>query len=205
MHGKWAKDNAGNVVRVIDYIYGPSLHGYLNGLDMNHETYFFTVFPDILKKYTSCVEAIAFLHQHHEKHGDIRRDHIFMDRENGDYRWIDFDYNYQHKENMFSYDLFGLGNVMIFIAGKGDVLIQDLEKKGFPGLARVTDKDMNIVFKNRVANLKKIFPYVPEALNRVLLHFSQGAELFYQTTAHLLEDLEAATQSMPVLKEEVEK
>jgi hypothetical protein len=31
------------------------------------------------------------------------------------------------------------------------------------------------VFHNRVANLKKIYPYIPENLNRVLIHFSKDS------------------------------
>jgi len=32
---------------------------------------------------------------------------------------------------------------------------------------------------------------MPESLNRILLHFSKGANWFYKTTDQLLEDLEA--------------
>ena len=39
-------------------------------------------------------------------------------------------------------------------------------------LDRLTEDDVNIVFHNRVNNLKKIYPYIPEKLNRVLMHFS---------------------------------
>jgi hypothetical protein len=48
---------------------------------------------------------------------------------------------------------------------------------------------VNIVFKNRIANLKKVYPYIPESLNRVLMHFSNGANLFYENTEQLLDDL----------------
>jgi hypothetical protein len=48
---------------------------------------------------------------------------------------------------------------------------------------------MNIVFNNRVANLKKIYHYIPESLNRVLMHFSKGANWFYENTIQLLDDL----------------
>ena len=45
------------------------------------------------------------------------------------------------------------------------------------------------MFHNRVANLKKIYPYIPENLNRVLMHFSKGANWFYENTVQLLDDL----------------
>ena len=190
MHGYWVRDASGNIVRILDYIYGPSLHTFIQGIAMPHEAYYHGIFPDILRNFIECVRAIGFLHRHHEKHGDIRRDHILIDRRSSRYRWIDFDFNYIHRENMFSYDLFGLGNILIFITGMGDVLIADLKRRTPEVLSALEEKDVNIVFHNRVANLKKIFPYIPESLNRILLHFSNGAELFYENTEQLLGDLE---------------
>ncbi len=70
-------------------------------IEQDHETYFFSTLPGILANYLCCIEAIRFLHDHGEKHGDIRRDHILIDSEGGHYRWIDFDYNYRHRENMY--------------------------------------------------------------------------------------------------------
>jgi hypothetical protein len=49
---------------------------------------------------------------------------------------------------------------------------------------------MNVIFNNRVANLQKIYPYVPDELNYILLHFSNGANLYYENTRQLLEDLD---------------
>ena len=196
MHGYSVKDEAGNIVRVIDYIYGKSLHAFIHGLSMDHEAYYHQTFPDIFKNFVQCVQAIDFLHHHLEKHGDIRRDHIIIDRESGRYRWIDFDFNYMHRENMFSYDLFGLGNILIFIAGMGDVLIGELKKKKPEILERLNPKDLNIVFHNRVANLKKVYPYISQSLNRILLHFSTGAEIHYENTTQLLCDMGEVLQSL---------
>jgi len=58
-------------------------------------------------------------------------------------------------------------------------------------LTALTDADLNIVFNHRVVNLKKVYPYIPQELNRVLLHFSKGANRFYETTDQLLNDLES--------------
>ena len=124
-----------------------------------------------------------------EKHGDIRRDHILIDRDTKDYRWIDFDYNYRHRENIYGYDLFGLGNILAFLVGKGDVLLPDLKRKEHTALSRLREEDLNIVFNNRVVNLRKVYPYIPESLNQVLLHFSIGATWFYDHTSQLLDDL----------------
>jgi len=191
MHGYSVCDEKENVVRVLDFIYGPSLHNYLQNLQGDHESYYFDEFPGILDRFIECIQAVQFLHHHGEKHGDIRRDHILVDRENGDFRWIDFDFNYRHRENIYGYDLFGLGNVLAFLAGMGDVLLQDLKQQDHPVLRSLREEDLNIVFRNRVVNLKKIYPYIPDALNRVFLHFSRGANRFYETTGELLEDLGA--------------
>jgi hypothetical protein len=37
-------------------------------------------------------------------------------------------------------------------------------------------------------------PYIPETLNRALMHFSRGANWFYDNTGQLLEDLEEFIQ-----------
>ncbi|MFZ0613698.1 MAG: hypothetical protein WAM73_15780 [Desulfobacterales bacterium] len=191
MHGSSVEDEKGNLVRILDYIYGPSLAAHVENLAADHHTYFNEHFPGILKRFTACIEGIRFLHDNGEKHGDIRRDHILVERPDGNYRWIDFDYNYRHRENIYGYDLFGLGNVLMFLVGKGDANLHDLKFRDDPALARLREEDMNIVFHNRVANLKKIYPYIPDRLNRVLLHFSKGARWFYEQTGQLLEDLNA--------------
>ncbi len=189
MHGLSAADEKGNIVRVLETISGPTLAAHVADVEQDHETYFFSTLPGILDNYLSCIEAIRFLHDHGEKHGDIRRDHILIDSESGHYRWIDFDYNYRHRENMYGYDLFGLGNVLVYLVGKGDVLLPDLCSRDPGVLSRLTEGDMNIVFHNRLANLQKVFAYIPDSLNRVLLHFSRGANWFYEKTPQLLQDL----------------
>jgi len=191
MQGFAVHDAGDNLVRVIDHIYGATLAATIQGIQADHETYYFDFFPRVLADYMECIRAIGFLHEHNEKHGDIRRDHILIDRTTGRYRWIDFDYNYLHRENIYGYDLFGLGNILIFLAGKGDVLLQDLRDRNHPALTRLREEDLNIVFNHRVADLKKVYPYFPEALNKILLHFSKGANYFYENTGQLIEDLEA--------------
>lgn len=189
MHGISLVDAAGNPVRVIEVIHGPSLADHVAAIALGHEAYFFEALPEILDRFMGCIAAIGFLHRHGEKHGDIRRDHILIDSDNGEYRWIDFDYNYRHRENIYGYDLFGLGNILIYLVGKGDLLLADLRRERPEVAARLAAEDMNIVFRNRLADLKKAYAYIPDALNRVLRHFSAGANWFYETTDQLLQDL----------------
>jgi len=192
MHGCWAIDSAGNNVRVLDFIPGPRYDEVIVKYGSDHEDYFYNYFPRVLDECIEMVEAIKFLHDHGEKHGDIRRDHILHDRERGVNRWIDFDYNYQHRESMWGFDLQGLGNIIIFLAGRGDVLVPDLYHNRRELFDSLWGEDLNISYKNRVANLKKIYPYIPDSLNRILLHFSRGAKIFYETVDQLLNDLAEA-------------
>ena len=189
MQGTAVLDEAGNIIRILDNIRGKQLDDLVYRFNEDHEEYFFQHLPGLLKTFVGLVKAIGFLHDHGQKHGDIRRDHILHDRKNNCYRWIDFDYDYMHMASMFGYDLFGLGNILIFLVGGGDLTIQQLTAEKAPALQNLTADDMNIIFNNRVANIKKIYPYVPDALNYILLHFSNGANLYYENTVQLLEDL----------------
>jgi hypothetical protein len=189
MQGIAIHDAADNIVRILDVIQGKGLDDLIFKQAANHEEFFYEHLPGYLAIYNEMVEAIKFLHDHGQKHGDIRRDHILHDRNTGNYRWIDFDYDYYHEANMFGYDLFGLGNILVFLVGGGDITLQQLQAKKSPLLKKLSSEDMNIIFNNRVANIQKIYPYVPEALNYILLHFSNGANLYYENTRQLLEDI----------------
>jgi hypothetical protein len=94
-----------------------------------------------------------------------------------------------HVASMFSYDIFGLGNILIFLVGGGDLTIQQLSVEKASVADKLTPDDMNIIFNNRVANIQKVYPYIPDDLNYILLHFSNGANLYYENTGQLLEDL----------------
>ncbi len=189
MQGVGIRDEAGNIIRILDFIQGKRLDELIFKLAVNHEEFFYEHLPAYLEVYCEMVKAIQFLHEQGQKHGDIRRDHILLDRNTGDYRWIDFDYDYFHTANMFGYDIFGLGNILVFLVGGGDVTVQQLQADQSSLLAKLSPDDMNIIFNNRVANIQKIYQYVPDALNYILLHFSQGANLYYENTGQLLEDL----------------
>ncbi|MBW1779583.1 MAG: serine/threonine protein kinase [Deltaproteobacteria bacterium] len=190
MQGYSVKDDKGNLVRVLDFIRGETLDLYIRNLMLDHQTYFHEVFPSVLDRFMTCIEAIHYIHELGEIHGDIRRDHILIDKDTGRYLWIDFDYNYHQRKSVFGYDLFGLGNILAFLTGMGDISPMDLKKEENPAFHRLREGDFNIVFGNRIVNLRRIYPYIPETLNRVLMHFSVGATQFYEHTDQLIEDLE---------------
>jgi hypothetical protein len=64
-------------------------------------------------------------------------------------------------------------------------------------LPSLSDEDFSLYSRNRIMNLRKLFPYVPESLNLILMHFAQGAEVFYETTEEFLQDLRAALCDLP--------
>jgi hypothetical protein len=196
MQGRTVPDSAGNPLRILDYIHGRTIAQNTLSLGRDHEDFFYHYYPALLDEYIGMVKAIRFLHESGEKHGDVRRDHVIKDDATGRYRWIDFDFNYRHGENRFGYDLFGLGNILIYITGRGDIITHRLLQDDPEALARLSWDDVNMVFHNRVANLRKVYPYIPNALNRVLMHFSSGAKVFYETTNELLDDLGEARQEL---------
>lgn len=189
MQGFSVRDSAGNIIRIIDHIAGKTMADYASGCGKSHEDYFYNYFPAIFDEYIELVEAINFIHEQGEKHGDIRRDHIIKDNRSGKCRWIDFDFNYWHKENMFGYDLFGLGNILTYLSCRGELTVQQLAKDDPKSLNSLTPEDMNIIFNNRLVNIKKVYPYIPDSLNLILLHFSQGADTFYDNTVQFSTDL----------------
>jgi hypothetical protein len=199
MHGRWVLDRAGNNVRILEYIRGKRYDAMIDALEGDHEEYFHRHLSGVLENYIEMVRAIKFLHDHGEKHGDIRRDHILWDRETETPRWIDFDYNYEHGESMFAFDLHGLGNILIFLAGRGDVLVPDLYRGRREIYDRLVGEDLSISYRNRVANLQKVYPYVPDSLNLILRHFSIGAPLFYENTGQMLDDLAEAQADLKKL------
>lgn len=194
MQGFTALDSVGNTVRIIDKIQGSRFYDYFDNLKVDHATYFHQYLPGILKNIIECIAAIDQLHKMGEVHGDIRNDHILIDRKTKIFTWIDFDYTYEWSENPFGVDLFGLGNIILFTIGKGFHNLPDLAACGPPGMELVSclaPTDLSLFFKHRIVNLQKLFPYVPDSINHVLLHFGEEAEVFYETTAELLEDLRA--------------
>jgi hypothetical protein len=198
MQGYTLYDDAGNPVRVIERIAAKTFYDLIHELEMDHETYYEEVFPGIFSNLMKAFYAIKDLHQMGEIHGDIRNDHLLIEHDGGRYRWIDFDYTYEWPGQPYGVDLFGLGNILLFAAGKGFHTLHDFKSSKSPFHAVLSDlreDDFSLFFPNRLMNLKKIFPYVRETLNKVLMHFAAGAEVFYESAHEFIEDLEIAFRS----------
>ena len=196
MQGRTAKDAADNPVRIIDIISGMRIDTVVANIKTDHETYFHEHFPAILNRFIGACEAIGHLHDQGEQHGDISLDHLMREHGTGELRWIDFDYAYETQANPFALDLFGLGRMLGCIMGKWIHTVHTLHDFGLDWADLGLDaNDFSCVHKNEIMNLRKLFPYIPERLNRVLLHFSEGAEIGYDTVAEFVGEMKDAVSS----------
>lgn len=194
MQGRTLVDAVGNLVRVLVPVNGNRLDKVIHS-DSSHREYFSHELPSILSRFLGCLQGITFLHGKGFRHGDIRRDHIFVDRETGLYSWIDFDYDFFLPEKPFALDLYELGNILIYLVGRGDYHPREILADPLLGQAvagTLNPGDFSLLAHNRVVNLQKIFPYIPDSLNHILLHFSAGADIFYESVEEIQNDLETA-------------
>ena len=187
MQGQTYSDAVGNMIRVIDFIKGETLFQNLFDIKKNHRDYFEQDLPGILKKLIDSIEAINYLHQQKICHGDIRNDHIIIENGTGLFRWIDFDLN----QNVADYDVWSLGNIINYAVGKGITTFKAvLQSKQFSDTVKESLKsaDASGFFEYRIMNLKKLYPYIPESLNNILMHFTIKPEKYYENMDQLLED-----------------
>jgi serine/threonine protein kinase len=188
MHGLSVRDVAGNIVRIIDFISGPSLYEYLRREKMSHKAYYSQKFSKIMHLFIECIEGIAHLHKQGSHHGDIRADHIIIKSQKDIFVWIDFDYEVSN----LNYDVFCLGNVLQQVVGKGRHSLEDIRlwPSDYPDFKNsLTSDDMSLMFRHRVANLRKLYPYISKDLNEILMRFSSGTTDHYKNVDSLLEDL----------------
>jgi hypothetical protein len=188
MQGISVTDPVGNLVRIIDAISGQSLYHFLTDLEMAHEEYFHSRLPGIMEKVIRCIDALAELQQQGLHHGDVRSDHIWIEHGTERFAWIDFDYEVSHTD----YDLWSMGNLLIRVLGKDAHRIRDIERhpQDYPLCQNpITPADQVLLYNDRVANLRKLFPYIPKELNDILMRFSAGSTEFYPSLESLSEDL----------------
>ena len=187
MQGYTVYDDKDNPVRIIDYIRGPTLFNYIFELDKEHESYFHEDMPVILKNLIPCFEAIQLLHDNDTCHGDIRNDHIIIETGTGLYRWIDFDLN----QNVADFDIWSIGNIINYVVGKGITSFHGVFKGGrFPDNVKnsLTSEDASAFYEYRIMNLIKLYPYIPDSMSKILLHFTTRPTAYYALLANLIDD-----------------
>lgn len=199
MQGTALKDEKGNVVRILDIVKGTNFFSFMDTFSMSYETYFQDVLPGLLKKIVKAFEAIRFLHINGFRHGDIRNDHLYVEKASQNYVWIDFDYDYEAGENPFGLDIFGLGSVLLYAVGKGFHNLHMIKNDTFiygDLIDHLEPGDFSILHQWRLINLRKRYPIIPVALNNILLHFSKGADIYYEFVDEMIEDLKYCLYSI---------
>lgn len=192
MSGRSVRDERGNLIRVLDVIEGETFLSRILGLPLSHEAYFESVFPGVLAAAAKSLLAIERLHQGGLTHGDIRNDHIIVEKGSTRLRWIDFDLD----QDTTAYDVWSVGNLLHCIVAKGFITFQEAFRQR-PELATVLQEgDASVFFPFRVMNLGKVFPYVPVALSRVLEHFAVGGTVRYDRVGQVVEDLLGCASSL---------
>jgi hypothetical protein len=195
MQGYSTLDEAGNLVRILDIVNGKRLDKHVNSLGENHRDYLEKHLHGLLRRFLVSIEAIEYLHAHGLKHGDIRRDHIFVDRKDGHFWWIDFDYDFYLPERPFALDILGLGSVLLYLVGQDTFRVSSVLRNprfGRQVFESLEASDMALLSQDRIFNLKKIYPYVPGPLNDILLHFSMGTRVMYDEVREFYDDLHRA-------------
>ena len=82
------------------------------------------------------------------------------------------------------------------MVGKGDAVIADLRDNQPDVFATLYWEDLSLVWQNRVANLRKVYPYIPKELNDILLYFSNNATIYYERADQMIADLRAARATL---------
>ena len=119
-----------------------------------------------------------------------------MEHETGDYRWIDFDLT----QDFSDFDVWSLGNVLQFCVGMGMRTFHDVLKgANFPDSvkSRLTSDDASAFYRHRIMNLRKLFPYIPNRLNDILLHFAANTTRFYESANQIVSDIGEALEELP--------
>jgi hypothetical protein len=192
MQGRTVCDDRGNPVRVIDFIRSTDLLTHLDSLRVPHEEYCRTLLPAILAKVADNIAALGRLHDAGLCHGDIRNDHLLVERETGGYKWIDFDLD----QGFPDFDIWSVGNILHYVVAKGFMTFR-AALDTWPELSgKLSRDDASVFFPYRVMNLRKVYPYLPEKLNKVLLRFSIGASACYDRISQITDDLAEGVASL---------
>ncbi|MFP4370073.1 MAG: hypothetical protein ACLFR2_10870 [Candidatus Kapaibacterium sp.] len=187
MQGRTELDSIGNNCRILDYIRGKSIFQMIPLIDKKHEEYFYEDLPGILHKLKESFTAIQKLHENGLCHGDIRNDHILIDADTGEFKWIDFDLN----QDVTDFDLWSIGNIVSYVVAKGiitfDIVLKSLKYSDDVKLS-LQSTDGSAFYQYRIMNLKKILPFIPPQLDRILRHFLIRPDQYYRNLDEFLED-----------------
>lgn len=195
MQGYSLFDARGNEVRVVNMIRGRSIYDLILNSPLSHEEYFYGEFPAILRKLRNCIHSLQLLHDNGLCHGDIRNDHILIEQDTGWYRWIDFDLT----QDFSDLDIWSIGNILQYCAGMGMMTFHEvLQNDAYPPSVKndLCADDASAFYEHRIMNLQKLFPYIPDRLNDILMHFSVNTTRFYTSIEEIVSDIDGALEDL---------
>jgi hypothetical protein len=92
--------------------------------------------------------------------------------------------------------------VLQFCAGMGMITFHEvLRSESFTEAAKrnLTSDDASAFYEHRIMNLQKLFPYIPDTLNDILLHFAVNTAIFYESVDQVVDDMKKTLQDLPVV------
>jgi hypothetical protein len=89
-----------------------------------------------------------------------------------------------------------VGNILHCIVARGFATFREAVQSRPELSGRFGEEDASMFFPHRIMNLRKVYPYIPDALNRVLLRFSVGTRVYYENVGQIVEDLEACAAAL---------
>ncbi|MBT3217564.1 MAG: hypothetical protein HN348_00600 [Proteobacteria bacterium] len=185
MQGFTIRDPKGNNVRIVDFIRGKTFFNEVLSFDQDHEEYYYETLPTIMRQLVGCIEALGYLRSQGLEHGDVRNDHVIIESGTRRYRWIDFDYTVNYGD----YDVWSMGNLLCYALAKGIVTFRSAKEMTRENL---TSDDALLFYRYRVANLRKIYPYIDPALNDLIMRFSGGTSKFFQNFEEMASSVRSA-------------
>ena len=194
VNGQTFEDSKGNIVNIFEHIEGETLHEVIQGIKVGHREYFKDHFPDLALKLLDLARALQELHERLKiTHSDIHLKNIII--QDGTRKPFLIDYDFPIMSERYS-DIEELGLSLLDLALKstcaeGSHTLYDFPKLEFTG-GELWDEEV-------ILNARKIYSYIPEDINNILLRFADDCENRYKTASEFADDLEKALRNMTAL------
>lgn len=192
-------DESGDILIVTEFTEGEKLQDYLSEFGVDHKRYFLESFPEILNNFMGAIRGV----EHIVKNGfynEFAIYHIWIDKKTGRYILFDFDLpstelsKLQALKDLESSTISNIGGSLCEIVAPLGIYEYEAvhdEEMYFDELG-ITDADFNEY--NLLVDLQKVYPYIPDELNKILLRFGRDASNPYTSISELYSDLESVVK-----------
>lgn len=194
----------------MEYMEGPTLPEWIKSMPQDHKTYYRDMFPFLAARFADAARALHELHEagrisqsEYGYHGDMGQgDCLIYDQSRSTLRWFDLNLVLLGDRNGVAEDINELGKIFRFIVGKrlhtvgtfaqhpelypharvrpADFSREDLVDLGVDDLSLLP-----------VVNLGKLFPYISDEVNALLMQFRGDGWDGFRSALELAEAIEA--------------